>query len=252
MKIIMAMASLLLTTISPAPGNPNDPNSTNDASSSLSAGLENDSNTKYIWRGITYNEGLIIQPLGWLSVRNFTLIVCGSITLHDIHHSIKRNEIDACLSYQYSLLNFEFLNSFSYNYYPRQPDSPPTGEFFLGIDYPIGDFKLTSGVTLDMLEYPGACFLEQGVECNKSITDHLDLAFALSLGSAMKKFNETYVGISKSTMSFLCWDCSVTYRPLVGLYIRPHLQLNRIIDKDLAAYLHRYAGYWGISVEKEF
>ena len=250
-QFIITVCILYFVDIS-ADGNPNHLDSLNTVQSEISYGAEADACNKYIWRGIVYNEGFVIQPYGWVSYRNFTFGIWSNITLYDMHHSIKRNEIDLCLSYNTSLLKFDIESSFMYYIYPHQSDSPPTGEFYLGVDYPIGDFKIISNFNIDVIEYPGACFIESGVNFDKTLTKGLSLSASLSLGLGSGKFNETYLGISKTTLSMITGNLSLTYYPLTYLYIQPHVQVNRILDKDLYVYLDKYSDFFGLLIGIEF
>jgi hypothetical protein len=229
-------------------GNPNGPDSSNAVKSEISYGGETDFNNKYIWRGIIFDEGFVIQPDVWVSYRNFTLGAWGNIAMHDIHHSGRLNEIDLSLSYEYSLLRCDIENSFMYYNYPHQSDSPATGEFFFGIGYPVGEFKLITNFTFDVVEYPGAIFVENGIEFNTPLIKEISLTSSLNLGWASRKFNETYVGVSKTTMSMISVNLTLTCYPMDGLYLKPHIQLNKIIDKDLYVSLNRRSSLFGLLI----
>lgn len=215
-------------------------------------GFESDFCNKYLWRGITYNKGFIMQPNVWLSYNDFTLAVWSNITLHDINDSVKRNEFDFSISYKYSFMNLEIDNSFLYYIYPGQSDSPPTGEFYVGLGFPIGNFKLVTNFTVDAMEYSGAYYVEHGIEYENPLTSDLSISSSLSLGWASKKFNDTYIGVSKNTLSIISGNISLTYYPLDYLFIKPHVQLNRVIDKDLYSYLNKSSSYFGLAVGMEF
>ena len=96
--------------------------------SSISYGIENDFINQYIWHGISYNEGLILQPSAWISKDNITFSVWGNITSYDVKSSIKRNEIDFFVEYYNEFENLELEPSLGYYIYPKQEDSPPTAE----------------------------------------------------------------------------------------------------------------------------
>jgi hypothetical protein len=233
-------------------GNPNDPDSSNAVESEITYGAETDFNNKYLWRGITYDDGFVIQPDVWVSYQNITFGVWSNIAMHDIHHSKNLNEIDLSLSYEYSLLKCDFENSLMYYNYQNQPDSPPTGEFYFGIGYSVGEFKCLSNFTIDVVEYPGAFFVEHGLEYEKQLTEEFSLASSLNLGWASRKFNETYAGVSKTTMNMIGANISLTYYPIARLYIKPHLQLNKIIDKNLYETLNKHSSEFGLLLGVEY
>lgn len=252
MKSIIVIVSFLLVIWQSVKGSSDNLDSLDSVPSEFAYGFEPDFCNKYLWRGITYNEGFIMQPNIWLSYNDFTLAVWSNITLHDINDSIKRNEFDFSLSYSYSFMNLEIDNSFLYYIYPGQSDSPPTGELFFELSYPVGDFKLFTNFTIDVVEYLGAYYVEHGIEYENPLTSDLGISSSLSLGWASQKFNDTYVGVSKNTLSIISGNISLTYYPLDYLFIKPHMQLNKVVDKDLYPYLNKFSSHFGLAVGIEF
>jgi hypothetical protein len=250
-QFIVTVCLLCIAGIS-VKGNPYQKDSLNTAKSEVSYGFEADACNKYIWRGLVYNNGFVVQPYGWLTYRDVTFGLWSNITLYDMNNSIKRNEVDLILSYNTSLLKFDIESSFMYYIYPHQSDSPPTGEFYLGVDYPFGDFKIISNFSIDVIKYPGACFAEAGVNYDKTLTKGLSLSSSLSLGLGSGKFNDTYVGISKTTLSMITGNLSLTYYPLTYIYFQPHVQVNKILDKNLYIYLEKYPVFYGLLIGIEF
>ena len=152
------------------------------AAKSITWGLETDFNSKYIWRGTTVNDGLVIQPFLWASYRNFTAGLWSSVTLYDRHHLTREHELDLNLDYTWSLGNFQFEHSVMIYYYLGMEDSPTTGEFFLGVTYPIGDFAITSNVSADFISYFGSLYFEHGFQYEKEIGKQFSVnTFAIDL-----------------------------------------------------------------------
>jgi hypothetical protein len=222
------------------------------SSSEVNYGVKFGFYKKYLWRGITYNDGFVSQPEIWVTYQSWTCGIWSNLTLHDINRWIKRNEIDFYLSRDFSIGNFEIENSFMYYVYPHQEDSPPTGEFYVVVGYPINDLKLTTNFTIDVIKYMGAYYLEPGIEYEKGLSETIKLSSSISFGIASKKFNDTYVGISAATLSILTENISITYFPIENFYISPHLQLNQIINKNLYEYLGRHANNFGLTFGMEF
>jgi hypothetical protein len=215
---------------------------------SITYGFETDINSKYLWRGIDYNDGLVIQPNLWVSYRNFTAGLWGNLTAYDRHHSTKHHEIDLLLTYTYSIGRFEIDHTVMLYYYPGQEDSPPTGEFYTGIGYPIGDFTLFSNITVDFLTYAGALYFEHGIEYERVLSDRFTLSTSGLLGWASAKFNDTYIGLSKTTFNQLGINVDLTYKLHGPFYVKPHFQMNRIIDKELVPFLGKYPWFCGVLI----
>jgi len=215
---------------------------------SLAWGIEADMNSKYLWRGINYNDGLVLQPNLWLGWGDFSVGLWGSMTVYDRYQEVHRNELDLVMNYFYSLGKLEMEHSAMFYYYLGQDDSPPTGELYVGIGYPIGDFKLLSSATVDFLAYPGACFFEHGFAYEKNLNDRLTWTSSLVVGWANGKFNETYVGTETTSANLIGVRIELTYSSAGSFYFKPHIELNRIIDKGLVPYLGKYPWYGGLLI----
>ena len=200
----------------------------------VSWGMDADINTKYIWRGMTVNDGLMVQPELWTSYRGFTAGVWGNLTAWDRFGAVKGHEIDLFLTYDYNLGKLEVNHSLMFYFYPTQENVPNTGEFYLGLGYPIGDFKLVSVATVDIVTYPGAIYVEHAIEYEKAWGDRFTLSTSAGLSWASGKFNAAYLGVDKTTINLATLNLDLTWVLWGPLYIKPHVQVNRFLNQDLA------------------
>lgn len=219
-----------------------------DSACAINWGLEADFNTKYLWRGITYNDGLVIQPYLWASFRNFSAGIWSSQTAWDRHNSVRRPEFDLVLTYLYSIGKFEIDHTAMLYYYVGQEDAPPTGEFFTGIGYPVGNFKLVSSFTVDFLTYAGAFYVEHGIEYEKEAGQHLVFSGSVMAGWASAKFNDTYLGINKTTANLVSATIGVTYTPAGAVYFNPHLQIGRTLHSELVPQMGKLPWFCGLLI----
>jgi len=203
--------------------------------SSISYGIENDFLNQYIWHGISYNKGLILQSSAWISKDNISFSVWGNITSYDVNSAIKRNEIDFFVEYYNELENFELESSLGYYIYPKQEDSPPTAEANLKLLYNVFESKLYTNLTLDVLEYPGSYTGELGIIHEVNINDELNLFFDINASVANKKFNETYIDsyYSHNSLNYLSFSLSSNYYFTEVLYIKPHFEYYHILNSAL-------------------
>jgi hypothetical protein len=203
--------------------------------SSISYGIENDFLNQYIWHGIIYNEGLILQPSVWISKDNISFSVWGNITSYDVNSAIKRNEIDFFVEYYNELENFELESSLGYYIYPKQEDSPPTAEANLKLLYNVFESKLYTNLTLDVLEYPGSFTGELGIIHEVNINDDLNLFLDINASVANKKFNETNIDsyYSHNSLNYLSFSLSSNYYFTDVLYIKPHFGYYHILNSAL-------------------
>jgi hypothetical protein len=217
-----------------------------------SGGLELSTGNKYMWRGIPVSEGVISQPDAWLTYKDFTFEFWGSFTLQDDIQGDNPHEINGILTYEYGIGNFSVENTFYYYHYINQPGVPATGELSCNIGYPLGAFKLIAGVNVDVIEYSGATSMLEGIELETDLNDQFSLDAALTLGSGFKKFNEAYIGLSRSTLTYLCLDIRPSYNMTNGIYVQPYVQLFKTLDSALADYLYKNTSSFGLIVGKEF
>src|SRR5512136_854956 len=128
MKKLFIILIMFLALLQLAPAAPPDADSTEEAVSDWSGGVEAMATNKYLWRGMEVNKGFIIQPLAWLSYQNFTVSLWSSWTLSKPENDIRRPEVDATVSYELDLDNFSIESFFNYYHYIDQSDAPNTGE----------------------------------------------------------------------------------------------------------------------------
>jgi hypothetical protein len=214
----------------------------------LSWGIESDFNSKFLWRGINYNDGLVIQPNITASYQNFSAGLWSNITAYDHHNSMKRNEIDLLLTYTYALGKFEIDHTFLLYYYIGQEDAPPTGEFYTGISYPLGDFSLVSSFAADFLTYFSSLYFEQGIAYEKSLGKKFTIASSALLCWANGKFNDTYIGTPGTSLNQVTLNVEMTFNPGGSIWFKPHVQINRTLDKNKTAIMGTYPWFCGLLI----
>jgi hypothetical protein len=252
MKKILIIFVLFLYQMPSASAFSAESDSATEAASVWSGGVELATTNKYLWRGITVNEGFIMQPFAWLTYQNFTFSLWNNTTLNEPKDDIKRPEVDVTISYELDLQNFVFESYFSYYKYIDQSDAPNTGEIGCNLGYPFGIVTLNAGVICDVMEYSGAVYLEQKIEVEKSFNEEATAYGALTLGSGLEKFNEAYFGLSESMVNLLALEGHLTYTTGCGVYLQPYFQWNKTINSDLNDFLKKNTSAFGLTIGKEF
>ena len=199
-------------------------------------GSEVDFNSRYVWRGIAYSEGPVMQPSVWVTASGFTFSIWNNFVLTDeanqgdFHHL---NEVDLSLSYSRERGKLAIEPSLQFYQYPKQEDSPSTGEASLLLSYPVGSITVFSSHTFDIVRYGGSYFGDAGLSYEHEFHSKLSMETSLSLGLGSSKFNEVYLGLPKSAFNVTSGALSFTYYPINFLYLRPHIELSVIVDGDL-------------------
>jgi hypothetical protein len=224
--------------------------SIDNESTELSFGIDAGFCNKYMWRGICINQGLVFQPDAYISYGNFSLTAWSNWTLWDIN-SENAHEVDFILTYSNSVFNFDIESSLIY-YGLIDQESPNTGELLIGLSYPLGDFSLFSGFSVDILAYGGAIYDELGVEYEKELSDKWTVSGSLLTGMANSLFNSYYLDVNKSAFNLVGANVTLTYSPVNDFYIDAHFQFNHTLDKELVQSLNANSNYFEIIFRKEF
>jgi hypothetical protein len=253
---ILLFAFILLNGISVV-GFSQEPDSAKNKTKEFSFGVDAGFSNKYMWRGMCYNQGLVFQPDAYVSYGNLSLSSWSNISLWDIN-SEKNKEVDFKLTYSNSIFNFDIESSLNYYYYLNYPDVN-TSEFIIKLGYPIGDFNLFTGLSVDILETPGAIYDELGVEYEKELTERWTVSGSLLTGIASKKFNEYYLydenhpEFSKSAFNLVSANAYLSYSPIEDFSINGHFQFNHTLNKELTkSLLNANSNYFEIILTKEF
>jgi hypothetical protein len=203
-----------------------------DNLSVFSYGFENDFITQYIWRGISYNEGFIIQPCGWIEYNGFTFYTWASLTLSDKYNNPKNHEVDFSVQYSYKFEELLIEPSIAYYIYPNQEDAPPTAEVNLKLAYSIFETELYTNASLDVLEYPGSLSGDIGLKKSLFENDVLNFEGDISTGWTNNKFNQTYIGESDQTeiFHFVKFAVELEYYFSENVYFKPHIEYYQIFS----------------------
>jgi hypothetical protein len=224
-----------------------------ESEKAISFGAEADLNSSYIWRGIRFNEGFLVQPSAWISSSGFTFTAWANVVADEKDPEVETglNEIDLILEYSLMAGSVEIVPSFTYYHYPED-QSCNTGELAMRAVLPVGPASLATDQIFDVMEYEGAYFGDVGIEYEREISSVVSFSSYLYLRWASAKFNESYLGLSESALNEtdlgVSFPCYVTEK----LYLTPHVELNYILDEDLSDYLDDNPYNVGLKIGCEF
>jgi hypothetical protein len=237
---------LLISRLNPA----NDLNS--DENPSYSFGLETDFNSQYIWRGISFNKGFIIQPSPWISFSDFTLSIWGNFPLYDVN-SYEGDEIDFCAAYLFSFESLSLETSLNYYNYPGQLEAPSTAEGNLKFSYKISGWDIYSNFNFDVLEYSGSFASDAGMSYEINLKETA-ISVDLNAGWAGRKFNQVYINpeYERSSINYLIISISANYYLTDQIYLKPHIEYCSILNAVLAEVSGNHLSNFGVLVGAEF
>ncbi len=214
----------------------------------FSWGFSTDINSKFLLRGVSINDGLVLQPDLNASYGNFTAGIWSNITIYDRHHDLKDIELDPYVSYVWPIGNFQIENSMIVYNCVGQQVSPTTAEMFLGVSYPIGDFMLNTIIAADFISYFGSLYIEHGLFYEKQLNDQFIFGSSAVLGWGNAKFNDSFIGTTKTSLNLFSLNAELTYSPKGVIYFKPHFQLGRTINSEISSHLGKYPWFCGLMV----
>lgn len=220
----------------------------------VSYGFENDFVTQYIWRGISYNAGFILQPSVWVEYEGFTFYTWGSLTLNDKNNNPKNHEVDCAVQYSYQYEKLLIEPSIAYYIYPGQEEAPPTAEANLKLAYTFLETEVYSNFCLDVLEYDGSLSGDFGVNRNLFENDVVNFSIDMSTGWANEKFNETYIGESDKSdlFHFVRFAFEMEYYVSENIYLKPHAEYYYIFSPLLKSISGNNLSNFGLLFGVEF
>lgn len=193
---------------------------------------EVDLNSRYVWHGIALSSGAVVQPSLNTSLGDLKVSLWGN---YDTNLSSNQfNEVDLYLTYAREFQGLSIEPTLQFYIYPNQ-GANNTGELALKLAYPLWILSAYTTQTIDIQHYGGSYFADIGLSYSTEVRPGLPLQAALYTGWGNTKFNETNLGFSKSAHNVVGADCCVTFYPLKGLSVRPHINYSRLVDTDLRA-----------------
>lgn len=218
----------------------------------FAVGIENTFCSKYLWNGISYNEGLIAQPEIWLSVGNFTFDFWSSYTIREKNNEIKQHEVDLGIYYQLALGDLTISPGFLYYIYPDQDDSPSTGELVLNAAYQINDnFQLESELITDVIEYKGIFYGYHGLNFNLQLNDNYEFESSFGLGWANNKFNTIYIGYEKQAINYFVIGAGLNANFLSPIILKPFFEFYSIPNSELSSFINKNNFNYGLKLSTE-
>jgi hypothetical protein len=219
------LASTWATAQAPAP-------STEPARPAFIASL--DYCSRYVWRGLAFSGGSVLQPSAAVEHKGFSASVWGNFVLANEANRHQFNEVDYTLAYEASWGDLTLSPAVQVYTFPNQPGVPGTGEIAVTLSYTLGDFSLFTSQYVDFMEFDGAYFGTLGISFERSLGPRWTFAASASGGWASDRFNDAYFGVRDAAFNVVAADVSLEWRPREKLSVRPHVNWSRIVDGELS------------------
>ncbi len=221
---------------------------TSRACAQLAGGAEGDFNSRYVWRGLAYSEGPVLQGNAWLTYGDLTVNGWGNYVLTDEPQQGTVNSVSASVVWTQDLKGFRLEPMVEYwgDRHIEHIEDPATGELSMRISHATGPIRVFLMQAVDLFSFRGASYGETGI--SKNFTRYgfkTDVSTRISWGNRL--YNETYTGIDRTSLQYVGADITSTYQLREHLYIRPHVEWSFLLDSDLRRILHP-ASTWNAGI----
>lgn len=177
-----------------------------------------DANSAYVWRGLTFNDGFVLQPSMDVSHNGFAFNVWGNYDVDDYDGALNDNrfsEIDLTGSYTFKLGSVDTSVGIIHYLFPEleEPADTYTTELFLGLSYDLGSgFAISTKLYYDV-DAVSDYYITAGLGYSYSINDKTTLGLSALVGYAGEDFTDYYAGGTDS--GFFNYTLTATMKYMV-------------------------------------
>ena len=190
--------------------------------------------SRYVWRGLTYSEGTVVQPSITLTLGSTDF---GLWANFDPSAGVGRfDEVDYSVVGSLDLGAIEARPSLMIYSYP-QTLAASTGELQIELRRTLpGQLGAFARHAVDLFEYPGASFTTLGFEWEWSHPRDASLSITAQLGRGSQRFSDAYLPDAP-----VMHTAGVAFRgslPLRGGWtVSPHLDWLEVVESETRAFL---------------
>jgi hypothetical protein len=236
--LLAADAAAAQTPAVPSGQPPSPPAAAAPAEPEVSAGVEVDLVSRYLWRSIPYSyQGKVVWTTAWVSTRGFTF---SAFMNGDERWRPHINEVDFVAAYERTLGKVTLTGSYNLNTYYYDPSSINyrTSELIGRIDFAAGPGQIFTSHAVDVQHYKGAYYAEVGYAAEREVAPKWTLAGDGSV-AFWGPFSRRYFSdpdfydppIPSSTLGPLTVNVSLSRQLTDLIAVRPHVTFSRVLDR---------------------
>jgi len=197
-----------------------------------------DANSAYVWRGMTFNDGFVLQPSMDVSHNGFAFNVWGNYDLDDYDDTLETNrfsEIDLTGSYAFKLGKVDASVGIIHYLFPEASDDADsnTTEVFAGLSYDLGaGFAISTKVYYDF-DAVEDFYITAGLGYTYSINDKTTLGLSGLISYAGEDFADYYAGGTDSGFYNYLLTASLKYMVTDAFGIGANINFTESMDDDV-------------------
>ena len=194
-----------------------------------------DVNSAYVWRGVTFNDGLVLQPSIDVAAENgFSVNVWGNLDIDDYDGTLNDgefSEVDLTATYAFKLGAVDASVGVIEYTFPNGAES--TTEIFAGLGYDLGNgFSLSGKVYYDC-DQVNDFYVTAGLGYSYSINEKTTLGLSGLIGYAGEDMAEAYGGGTDSGFFNYQLNASIKYKFNDAFGIGANINFTDSMDDDV-------------------
>jgi len=222
------------------------------------ATLSMDVNSAYVWRGITFNDGVVAQPSIDVTNGSFGVNVWGNFDLDDYDDTLDENEfseVDLTVYYGFSVQSLEITLGLIEYLFPVASGS--THEAYVSLSHPIiGGLSVGADFYYDFDDVDGY-YADLALTYAMDLAENLSLEVGARAGYADEDFAEYYGGTDSGFYDYTL-SLGVSYALTDALSLGANINYTDSLDDDALPDDGEYGSgvdvntYGGISIAYTF
>jgi hypothetical protein len=210
------------------------------------ASIESSVNSRYVWRGLAFSPGAVVQPFVALAYSDFTFTTWFNCDVDGGGATTRWNETDLSLSYSHEFTNGWTLGATVQSYlYPTSLVQPNTAELMLQGGYAVGEFELLLRQTVDVAAYSGAYYGELAPVWTRDLGGGCELSAGATLAWATDRFTEAYAGVAAGGFYLVSAEVALKWSLTQQLSVRPHVAFSHLLRDALRQGVEDPNFIWG-------
>ncbi len=205
---------------------------TQAAAAEVTAAL--DTNTAYVWRGLTFNNGFVLQPSLDVAANGFDINVWSNFDLHNYNDTVDSgqfSEVDLTASYAHKIGPVDASIGVIQYLFPAGADA--TRELFLGLSMDVGaGFSVGSTLYYDF-DQVDDFYVTAKVGYSYSINEPTTLGFSGTISYAGEDFAKFYAGGTESGFFNYILTASLDYAVTKAVAVGVNINYSDSMDKDV-------------------
>lgn len=179
-----------------------------------------DANSAYVWRGLTFNNGFVLQPSMDVSHNGFAFNVWGNYDVDDYDGALDDNkfsEIDLTGSYTFKIGSVDASVGIIHYLFPEANDDADssTDEVFVGLSYDLGaGFAISTKMYYDF-DAVDDFYITAGLGYSYNINDKTTLGLSALVGYAGSDFTDYYTAGLATDSGFFNYTLTASMKYMV-------------------------------------